>query len=754
MEGFDEYNNSNDRFARKSSITEDNDEGFYYDAPEEHPNIHFNPSRISFPTVAPPSNSNNLFNMNTTSTNSNFKRIINDDLPNQKQSSSVSSKQSYTQLKNFVGLSSPPNKNHSPENDEHISQRSSVISSLSSFSQEVSQDRDRTSTRSNETPVSVLEDEQRAGDENRNKKRDSNESNENVSSEIFDETNPRPVSLARSVLEDIDLFDRLFSRFDENGNDNPFLQSKTKIKVVTSKKNQSDSLFQDKLYLAQTIQFHEGPIWTMKFSPDGLFLCSAGQDQRVVVWCVSNFPVRDNRKKENNNNHYEEDDYSDGLSSVDSKESKEGVMPKKGPPLKAEHEVQLHHFIHPTPYRVFAEHTGDVIDIAWSKSSFILSASTDKDVRLWHVSRAECLQFFRHQDFVTSVEFNPLHDRYFVSGCYDRRLRVWDIIPEPMVREWAQIQQTITSVCFSPDGQTVAGGLMNGQVYLYEYEGMKYLTEITCRNRSGKYKNGTKVTNICYNPNMNKRYSSNIDHLKESGGLVLNTHNSTSSHPGGGENTNTIDGNGTASHRRKATSAAALGSQLLVTTNDNRIRQINMEDRSQVRKYKGFGLRNKSMQIKATFSDDGNYIICGSENGQVVIWSTDPTPTRSYFSFGRTNSHNNDKNKSYETFDNTNNPDVATIAAIFAPIKSIKRFVEMKATSYKSLTPSNNGDIDNNLLGNENYDPKKHLSIQSNSKRSVTTLSSPDLYQDSDLSTRVIVTCDQDGIIKVYFRLT
>lgn len=39
--------------------------------------------------------------------------------------------------------------------------------------------------------------------------------------------------------------------------------------------------------------------------------------------------------------------------------------------------------VYPVPYRTYAGHKADVIDLAWSKANFLLSASIDKTVRLW-----------------------------------------------------------------------------------------------------------------------------------------------------------------------------------------------------------------------------------------------------------------------------------------------------------------------------------------------------------------------------------
>ena len=40
--------------------------------------------------------------------------------------------------------------------------------------------------------------------------------------------------------------------------------------------------------------------------------------------------------------------------------------------------------VYPVPYRTYAGHKADVIDLAWSKANFLLSASIDKTVRLWY----------------------------------------------------------------------------------------------------------------------------------------------------------------------------------------------------------------------------------------------------------------------------------------------------------------------------------------------------------------------------------
>lgn len=100
------------------------------------------------------------------------------------------------------------------------------------------------------------------------------------------------------------------------------------------------------------------------------------------------------------------------------------------------------------PVREFKGHEADVLDLSWSKvrllplsavclcrahapmpaqNNFLLSSSMDKTVRLWHVSRNECLCAFQHLDFVTSIAFHPKDDRFFLSGSLDCKLRLWNV---------------------------------------------------------------------------------------------------------------------------------------------------------------------------------------------------------------------------------------------------------------------------------------------------------------------------------------
>lgn len=214
------------------------------------------------------------------------------------------------------------------------------------------------------------------------------------------------------------------------------------------------------------------------------------------------------------------------------------------------------------PYREYLGHETHIVDLAWSRSNLLISASMDSFVRLWHPSQPTCLHKFQHPDCVTAVAFHPSEDNYFLTGCLDKKLRVWSLETGRVVM-WHQMPSMVTAVSFSPDARLVAAGLYNGLVTLHRTDGLIYQFSLEARNRKGKHRRGRKVTGLEFTPH---------------------------------------------------------GGHLLVTTNDSRVRLFRMDDFAQIAKYSG--LRNSNMQIRATFDSTGERLIAGSEDKRVYIWRT------------------------------------------------------------------------------------------------------------------------------------
>lgn len=287
----------------------------------------------------------------------------------------------------------------------------------------------------------------------------------------------------------------------------------------------------------------EDTVWAMEFSKDGKYLAAAGADTVVRVWAVLS-SLEDRQKLER-------------------EETKENEA--NGAGGHAEHLSAP--VFHSRPIREYEGHTATVLDLSWSKNNFLLSSSMDKTVRLWHVSRSECLCTFKHNDFVPSISFHPKDDRFFLAGSLDSRLRLWSI-PDKSVAYVAQVPDMITAVAFTPDGKFAMAGCLSGLCMFYETEGLKYQTQIHVRSTRGQNARGSKITGI------HAHHTSNGD------------------------------------------------TKLLITSNDSRIRWYNFRDKSLELKFKGNV--NNSSQIRATLSDCGRYVACGSEDRKAYIWSLCP----------------------------------------------------------------------------------------------------------------------------------
>nr|XP_046267699.1 WD repeat-containing protein 44 [Scatophagus argus] len=341
---------------------------------------------------------------------------------------------------------------------------------------------------------------------------------------------------------------------------------------------------------------HMGAVWTMKFSHCGRLLATAGQDNVVRIWVLKTaFDYFNNmRLKYNTEGRVSPSPSQESLCS--SKSDDPGASCTAEDPETEDRNAPFRQ----VPFCKYKGHTADLLDLSWSKNFFLLSSSMDKTVRLWHISRRECLCCFQHIDFVTAIAFHPRDDRYFLSGSLDGKLRLWNI-PDKKVALWNEVDgqtRLITAANFCQNGKYAVIGTYDGRCIFYDTERLKYHTQIHVRSTRGRNKVGRKITGIEPLPGENK---------------------------------------------------------ILVTSNDSRIRLYDLRDLSLSMKYKGYV--NSSSQIKASFSHDYSFIVSGSEDKYVYIWST-------YHDLSKFTSVRRDRNDFWEGIKAHN---AVVTSAIFAP---------------------------------------------------------------------------------------
>lgn len=160
------------------------------------------------------------------------------------------------------------------------------------------------------------------------------------------------------------------------------------------------------------------PRFCFRFSPDGHLLATGGQDSLLKVWVLKSAQphFHDFSRITSNLSKQQNDILSERFTEFHRLMSSITTMSTINTKLGL-HEI--HAPLYSRPFCEFVGHQAPVLDVAWSKSLFLLSSSMDKTVRLWHLSRPECLCFFRHVDFVSAIAFHPRDDRYFISASLD-----------------------------------------------------------------------------------------------------------------------------------------------------------------------------------------------------------------------------------------------------------------------------------------------------------------------------------------------
>lgn len=296
-------------------------------------------------------------------------------------------------------------------------------------------------------------------------------------------------------------------------------------------------------------------ILVMEFSRDGKYLAAAGRDSKIYIWHVISSPLSRLQYK-----------------------SREAAA-KKGPSgskkLKA---FQFAPVFQQEPERVFEGHTKSILTLDWSKNNFLLSGSMDRTVKLWNVERSECLETFQHDDFVTAVKFHPNDDRFFLSGSLDNYVRLWSILDVSVAYSRNLGNDVlITALAFTPSGaQCIVGGF-NGSLFGLDTQGLhvQHRVEMKERTMSTPFssKHGNKITGI----------------------KVF-------------ENESATD----------VPSTQFAKWNLLVTTNDSKVRLIDLQQTRLLTRFKG--ATNASSSIVASLSDDNRFIICGSEDHWCYVW--------------------------------------------------------------------------------------------------------------------------------------
>ena len=338
--------------------------------------------------------------------------------------------------------------------------------------------------------------------------------------------------------------------------------------------------FQNELIELQKFKVDSEQIWVAAFDVEKNYLATGGKTGVLKIWRINS--MLDDRNKYINSFIFKD-------------KNSETV-------LNEEEKKSFLNIIDESIYKIYYNHSSDITDISWSKKykNILVSVSIDCKAVIYDINQNSPLDVFIHKNALSSVCFYPdkifllnkfiidksnknrlssffeesgknklleipepkIEDDFFITACLDLKVYIWNTKRSKDPFYIIYVNEIITKALFFPDGSKLCLGSIKGNIFIYNVkDNFSYSYSFHVRNKNKKGSMKKKITDIKF--------------IKKN--------------------------------------------EILVTTNDSRIRIININDGSVIQKFKGH--KNMEGMLKCDFCENYEIIISPSEDKYVYLWN-------------------------------------------------------------------------------------------------------------------------------------
>jgi len=338
--------------------------------------------------------------------------------------------------------------------------------------------------------------------------------------------------------------------------------------------------FQNELIELQKFKADSEQIWVASLDVTKNYLATGGKSGVLKIWKINT--MQDDHNKYINSFLFKNED----TETILDEEEKKSFL----------------NIIDESVYKIYYSHDSDITDISWSKKypNILVTVSIDSKAVLYDINQNSPIDIFTHENALSSVCFYPekilflnkyiidknyisrlsnlldettkkeimeipeptKDDDFFLTACLDLKIYIWNTKRSKYPFYIIYANEIITKALFFPDGLKLCLGSIKGNIFIYNVkDNFSYSYSFHVRNRNKKGSMKKKITDIKF--------------------------------------------------IRK--------NEILVTTNDNRIRIININDGSVLQKFKGH--QNSEGILKCDFCENYEIIISPSEDKYVYLWN-------------------------------------------------------------------------------------------------------------------------------------